>query len=61
MPRYNDLYLLCIECDLGCEMTHVKRQQAVLNILQDLRNLDGLKRVFWQKRNYTRAVGKGEK
>jgi len=31
-----------------------EREQAVLNILQDLRSLDGLKRLFWEELNYER-------
>lgn len=35
-------------------MATVDRQQAVLDILQNLDNLDGLKRLFWQELNYDR-------
>ena len=35
-------------------MVQVERQKAVLNILQDLRNLDGLKKLFWEELNYER-------
>ena len=36
-------------------MAPVERQQAVLEILQNLRDLDGLKRLFWQELNYERG------
>ena len=35
-------------------MAQIDRQQAVLNILQDLRSLDGLKKLFWEELNYER-------
>lgn len=35
-------------------MTQVERQQTVLNILQNLRDLDGLKKLFWEELNYER-------
>jgi REP element-mobilizing transposase RayT len=35
-------------------MANVERQQTVLNILQELDGLDGLKRLFWQELNYER-------
>jgi hypothetical protein len=35
-------------------MSGAERQQEVLNILGDLRDLDGLKRLFWQELNYER-------
>ncbi|MBN2562797.1 MAG: N-6 DNA methylase [Phycisphaerae bacterium] len=35
-------------------MAYVDRQQAVLGVLQDLRNLDGLKKLFWEELNYER-------
>ena len=36
-------------------MAQAERQQAVLDILQDLRNLDGLKKLFWAELNYQRV------
>lgn len=30
------------------------RQKTIQNILQNLRNLDGLKRLFWEELNYER-------
>ncbi len=38
----------------GCYMAQVDRQQSVMNILQDLRNLDGLKKLFCEELNYER-------
>ncbi len=35
-------------------MAQTDRQKAVLEILQNLRNLDGLKRLFWEELNYER-------
>ncbi|MGD9873680.1 MAG: DNA methyltransferase [Kiritimatiellia bacterium] len=35
-------------------MAHKDRQQAVLDILQNLKNLDGLKKIFWEELNYER-------
>ncbi|MEI6633447.1 MAG: TaqI-like C-terminal specificity domain-containing protein [Chlamydiota bacterium] len=35
-------------------MAQVERQQTVLNILQNLRGLDGLKKLFWEELNYER-------
>lgn len=35
-------------------MPTIDRQDAVLNILQNLRDLDGLKKLFWQELNYER-------
>lgn len=36
-------------------MANVERQQPVLDILQGLDDLDGLKRLFWQELNYERV------
>ena len=35
-------------------MPTIDRQDSVLNILQNLRDLDGLKRLFWEELNYER-------
>jgi hypothetical protein len=35
-------------------MAQIERQQSVLNILQNLRGLDGLKKLFWEELNYER-------
>jgi adenine-specific DNA-methyltransferase len=35
-------------------MAQIERQQTVLHILQKLRNLGGLKRLFWEELNYER-------
>jgi type I restriction-modification system DNA methylase subunit len=35
-------------------MAQVERQQAVLALLQNLRDLDGLKKLFWEELNYER-------
>lgn len=35
-------------------MEQLERQQTVLNILQNLRGLDGLKKLFWEELNYER-------
>jgi hypothetical protein len=35
-------------------MAQIERQQAVLHILQNLWNLDGLKKLFWEELNYER-------
>ncbi len=35
-------------------MANVERQQTVLNILQRLDGLEGLKRLFWEELNYER-------
>jgi len=35
-------------------MAEVERQATVLNILRDMRSLDGLKRLFWEELNYER-------
>ncbi|MDD5204038.1 MAG: hypothetical protein PHS17_01380 [Desulfobacterales bacterium] len=35
-------------------MAQLERQQTVLNILQSLRDLDGLKKLFWEELNYER-------
>jgi len=35
-------------------MAQLDRQQTVLNILQNLRDLDGLKSLFWAELNYQR-------
>jgi len=35
-------------------MARIERQQSVLTILQNLRDLDGLKKLFWQELNYER-------
>ncbi len=35
-------------------MAQTEREQAVLNILQNLQDLDGLKRLFWEELNYER-------
>lgn len=35
-------------------MPQLERQQTVLNILQNLRDLGGLKRLFWEELNYER-------
>lgn len=35
-------------------MANVERQQTILDILQNLDGLDGLKRLFWQELNYER-------
>jgi len=35
-------------------MAQLDRQQTVLNILQNLRDLDGLKSIFWAELNYQR-------
>ncbi len=35
-------------------MAQVERQQAVLNILRNLRDLVGLKKLFWEELNYKR-------
>lgn len=35
-------------------MAQVDRQQAVLSLLQNLRDLDGLKKLFWEELNYER-------
>ena len=35
-------------------MSQVERQQSVKRILQDLRDLEGLKRLFWEELNYDR-------
>lgn len=37
-------------------MNQVDRQRTVLNILQSLRNLDGLKKLFWEELNYEREI-----
>jgi hypothetical protein len=36
------------------DVAQAERQQAVLNILQDLQDLEGLKRLFWHELNYER-------
>ena len=36
-------------------MPATDRQESVLNILRNLRDLDGLKRLFWEELNYERA------
>lgn len=36
-------------------MAQVQRQQTVLEILQNLRDLSGLKKLFWEELNYERA------
>src|SRR4030067_524313 len=35
-------------------MAQIERQQTVLNILQNLRDLGGLKKLFWEELNYER-------
>jgi len=35
-------------------MAQTERQQAILEILRSLRDLDRLKRLFWQELNYER-------
>ncbi len=35
-------------------MSDVDRQQTILGILQNLNDLDGLKRLFWHELNYER-------
>ncbi|MBI4632427.1 MAG: Eco57I restriction-modification methylase domain-containing protein [Deltaproteobacteria bacterium] len=35
-------------------MARIERQQSVLTILQSLRDLDGLKKLFWEELNYER-------
>jgi len=35
-------------------MARIERQQSVLTILQNLRDLDGLKKLFWEELNYER-------
>jgi len=35
-------------------MGQIERQKTVLNILQNLRDLDGLKKLFWEELNYER-------
>ncbi|MCX5819474.1 MAG: Eco57I restriction-modification methylase domain-containing protein [Deltaproteobacteria bacterium] len=35
-------------------MAQIERQQTVLNILRDLRDLGGLKKLFWEELNYER-------
>ena len=35
-------------------MAQIERQQTVLHILQNLRNLGGLKKLFWEELNYER-------
>jgi hypothetical protein len=35
-------------------MAQIERQQNVLNILQELRDLSGLKKLFWEELNYVR-------
>ncbi|MCX5914953.1 MAG: hypothetical protein NTV04_23850 [Deltaproteobacteria bacterium] len=35
-------------------MAQIERQQNVLNILQNLRDLNGLKKLFWEELNYER-------
>jgi len=35
-------------------MAQAERQQAVQSILQNLRDLDGLKKLFWEELNYER-------
>ena len=35
-------------------MAQIERQQTVLNILQNLRDLAGLKKLFWEELNYER-------
>ncbi|RPJ42805.1 MAG: hypothetical protein EHM27_02085 [Deltaproteobacteria bacterium] len=35
-------------------MAQIERQQKVLNILQNLRDLNGLKKLFWEELNYER-------
>jgi len=35
-------------------MPTIERQSAVLSILHNLRDLDGLKALFWQELNYER-------
>ena len=35
-------------------MAEIERQQTVLNILQNLRDLNGLKKLFWEELNYER-------
>jgi len=35
-------------------MAQIERQQSVLNILQNLRDLGGLKKLFWEELNYER-------
>ncbi len=35
-------------------MSQIERQNTVQNILQNLRNIDGLKKLFWEELNYER-------
>jgi hypothetical protein len=35
-------------------MAQIERQQTVLNILRNLRDLGGLKKLFWEELNYER-------
>ena len=35
-------------------MAQIERQQTVLNILRNLRDLGGLKKLFWEELNYQR-------
>lgn len=36
-------------------MSDVDRQQTILVILQNLNDLDGMKRLFWEELNYERV------
>ena len=37
-------------------MAQIERQQTVLNILQNLQDLRGLKKLFWEELNYEREI-----